>query len=212
MRSALFLAAIAPALVAAAPLDVDVAAPPTAPKITSLEYAGNGCAPKGSVKSSSTTIGDSATFTFSEFRGDDTNNCGIHLQAQGGSSGWQVAIKDVEYKGSVNLKPGSTLDTTSQVFWSEAAAKTVSTTLYSRTTPNAYTSQQSGYSADIVCKDEGLKDSFTVKHGGDLNWSKCTGNDGYPGTLNVNFRPVVKGNGGSYDIKSATWRFVWRRC
>lgn len=125
MRSSLIFAAIAPALVAAAPLEA--AAPPTAPKITSVEYAGNGCAPKGSVKTSSTNIADSATFAFSELRGDDTNNCGIHLQAQGGSPGWQVAIREVEYKGTVNLKPGTTLDTISQVFWSENAKATVST-------------------------------------------------------------------------------------
>jgi hypothetical protein len=127
MRPALILSALAPALVAAAPLDTDVsAAPPTAPKITSIDYAGNGCAPKGSVKSSATTLGNAASFTFTEFHGDDTQNCGIHLQAQGGSAGWQVAIKEVEYKGTVNLKPGTTLDTTSQIFWSQDASKTVS--------------------------------------------------------------------------------------
>lgn len=71
---------------------------------------------------------------------------------------------------------------------------------------------QTTLSSDIVCKDEGLKEPFTVKHNGNLNWSQCTGDIGYPGTLNVNFRPVVRGNGGSYDVKSATWRFVWRKC
>jgi hypothetical protein len=102
------------------------AAPPNAPQIYSLEYAGNGCAASGSVKSTTDTLGDSATFTFSQLKGGDTNNCGIHVQAKGASEGWQVAVKEIVYQGSLTLKPGSSLDTYSQVFWSENAKNTVS--------------------------------------------------------------------------------------
>ncbi|KAF2278001.1 uncharacterized protein EI97DRAFT_374387 [Westerdykella ornata] len=191
MRSALFLSAIAPAALVAATAE----APPAAPQIYNLDYAGNGCSAPGSVKSTSTTLGDSASFTFSSLKGDDTSNCGIHLQAKGASEGWQVAIKEIEYKGTLSLKPGSSLDTYSQVFWSDNAAKT--TTL----------------SDNIVCTDVDFKDSFTLRQKtSTLNWSKCTGADGNPGILNVNFRPVVQGKAGSYDVKSATWQLVWRKC
>jgi hypothetical protein len=30
--------------------------------------------------------------------------------------------------------------------------------------------------------------------------------------LNVNARPVIQGNGGDYDVKSATWSLQWRKC
>lgn len=124
MRSALFLSAIAPAALVAA-------APPSAPQIYNVDYAGNGCAAPGSVKSTSGTLGDSASFTFSSLKGDDTNNCGIHVQAKGASEGWQVAIGAIEYRGTLTLKPGSSLDSYSQIFWSDNASKTVSVSTYS---------------------------------------------------------------------------------
>lgn len=130
MRPTLFLSALAPALVAAAPaVDTtvrDVAAPPSAPRITSLKFSGNGCPDNGDVKSSISSLTDSATFNFNSLNGDNTNNCQVHLQSQGGSQGWQVAVKEVEYKGHVRLRPGSRLDTLTTIFWSEKASATVS--------------------------------------------------------------------------------------
>lgn len=119
MRSAFLVAAIAPLFVAAAP--------PVSPKIYDFQFSGNGCPhDSGSVKATSAVLDDSISFTFGQIKGDDTSNCGIHLQAKGGSEGWQVAIKEVVYTGTVSLKPGSELDTITQVFFSEDASATVS--------------------------------------------------------------------------------------
>ncbi|KAF2751572.1 hypothetical protein M011DRAFT_474025 [Sporormia fimetaria CBS 119925] len=175
-----------------------LAAPPTSPTIYDFKFSGNGCPnDSGSVKATSTTLDDSVSFTFSELSGDNTSNCGIHLQAKGGSAGWQVAVSHIEYKGTVSLKPGSSLDTFTQIFWSETASKTSTLT------------------SELVCHDTAIADAFTLRSTNPpatLNWSKCTGGDGNPGILNVNFRPVVQGNKGSYDVKSATWGLVWRKC
>jgi hypothetical protein len=119
MRSTLLLAALAPALIAAAP--------GVAPRITSLRISGSGCPnDSGSVKSSTGVLGDSASFTFSQLSSDNTNNCEIHVQSSGGSAGWQVGVQAVTYSGDLTLKPGTQLDTYTQIFWSDKAAETVS--------------------------------------------------------------------------------------
>lgn len=75
------------------------------------------------------------------------------------------------------------------------------------------TGVQATLSDNIVCTDNDLKDSFTLRQTTNSPvWSKCTGPEGNPGILNVNFRPVVQGNAGSYDVKSATWQLLWRQC
>jgi hypothetical protein len=78
------------------------------------------------VKSSTGVLGDSASFTFSQLSSDDTNNCEIHVQSSGGSAGWQVGVQAVTYSGDLTLKPGTQLDTYTQIFWSDKAAETVS--------------------------------------------------------------------------------------
>jgi len=188
MRSALILAAIAPALVAAAP--------GVAPKITSLRISGSGCPnDSNSVKASTSVLGDNASFSFSQLSGDSTDNCEIHVQSTGGSQGWQVAVKEVAYSGELTLKPGSQLDTYTQIYWSEKATETGVLT------------------GHITCAGPEIRDSFTLRQStNDLKWSKCTGSDGNPGTLNVNARPVISGNDGQYSIKSTTWGLVWRKC
>jgi hypothetical protein len=119
MRSTLLLAALAPALIAAAP--------GVAPRITSLRISGSGCPnDSGSVKSSTGVLGDSASFTFSQLSSDNTNNCEIHIQSSGGSAGWQVGVQAVTYSGDLTLKPGTQLDTYTQIYWSDNAAETVS--------------------------------------------------------------------------------------
>ncbi|KAF1968458.1 hypothetical protein BU23DRAFT_583263 [Bimuria novae-zelandiae CBS 107.79] len=187
MRATLFFAAI-PALV--------LAAPDRAPQITSLKFSGSGCPnDSGSVKAVYGELGDNPVFTFSQLRGADTGNCELHIQSSGASQGWQVAVKEVTYQGNVQLSSGSQLDTITQAFWSEHAADT--TVLR----------------GSVVCAGSDIKDYVTVRSStNDLKWSKCTGSDGNPGILNVNARPVVQGNSGTYDIKQATWGLQWRKC
>ncbi|KAF2657281.1 hypothetical protein K491DRAFT_691298 [Lophiostoma macrostomum CBS 122681] len=107
-------------------LPLAFAAPPSSPRITNLQFSGTGCPnDSGSVKSGSGTLGDSASFTFSQLKGSDSDNCQLHIIASGASQGWQVAVKSVDYQGNVHLKTGSSLDTITQVYWSENASATV---------------------------------------------------------------------------------------
>jgi len=117
MRSSLFLVAF-PALA--------FAAPPESPRITKIVFSGSGCPnDSGSVKADTATLGDGAGVSFSQLKGDDTDNCAVHIQSTGGSPGWQVAVREITYEGDVNLRGNSELDTFTQVFWSENAGNTV---------------------------------------------------------------------------------------
>ncbi|PVI04592.1 hypothetical protein DM02DRAFT_691587 [Periconia macrospinosa] len=197
MRSTTILPFFLPLLtIHASEAPLSAAAPPSAPRITSLRISGSGCPnDSNSVKSSSDTLGNSASFTFGQLKGDDTSNCEIHIQASGGTEGWQVAVKEVAYAGDVQLSSGSQLDAITQAYWSEKASDT------------------SVLRASVTCAGPDIKDYVTVKSStNDLKWSKCTGSDGNPGILNVNFRPVVQGNSGKYDFKHASWGLVWRQC
>ncbi|EDU42359.1 conserved hypothetical protein [Pyrenophora tritici-repentis Pt-1C-BFP] len=71
------------------------------------------------------------------------------------------------------------------------------------------------YEGDVVLKGASGLDTYTQVFWSDRasdTWSKCTGADGDPGILNINFRPIVQGNYGSYDFKSAVWKLEWRTC
>lgn len=49
--------------------------------------------------------------------------------------------------------------------------------------------------------------------GGSKVWSPCSGNDGYTGILNVNFRGALSGSGKAYfEALSENWDVEWRRC
>ena len=187
MRSALALLAL-PALA--------LAAPPTPPTITRFVFAGTGCNnDSGSVKADTTTLGDTTGVSFSQLQGDDTDNCGIHVSSSGGSAGWQVAVREITYEGNVDLRGNSQLNTYTTVFWSDNAANTGVLT------------------GSLTCTGPQIKDYVTVRSStADLKWSKCTGADGNPGILNINFRPVVQGDYGTYDFKHATWKLEWRKC
>ncbi|KAF1828455.1 hypothetical protein BDW02DRAFT_643440 [Decorospora gaudefroyi] len=177
-------------------LPLALAAPPTSPTITRLVFSGNGCPNNsGSVKSHTATLGDYAGVSFTQLKGDSTSNCAVHIQSSGGSSGWQVAVREITYVGDVNLRGNSELDTYTQVFWSENAGNTGTLT------------------GGLTCAGPEIKDYVTVRSStADLKWSRCTGSDGNPGILNVNFRPVIQGDFGTYDFKHAGWHLVWRRC
>jgi hypothetical protein len=104
-----------------------LAAPPTSPTITKIVFSGSGCPnDSGSVRADTPTLGDSAGVSFSALKGDDTDNCAVHIQSSGATPGWQVAVSQITYEGDVNLRGRSELDTFTQVFWSENAANTVS--------------------------------------------------------------------------------------
>ncbi|KAL5119324.1 hypothetical protein ACEQ8H_002811 [Pleosporales sp. CAS-2024a] len=174
-----------------------VAAPPSAPTITKLVFSGTGCPnDSASVKADTGTLGDSAGLSFTALQGNDTDNCAVHLQAAGATPGWQAAVSQITYAGDVNLRGNSELDTYTQVFWSENAGNTGTLT------------------GSLRCAGPEIKDYITVQsNAADLKWSQCTSGDGgSPGTLNVNFRPVVQGDYGTYDFKHASWTLVWRKC
>jgi hypothetical protein len=106
-----------------------LAAPPTSPTITRLVFSGTGCPnDSGSVHSETPTLSDAAGVSFTQLKGDSTDNCAVHIQSSGASSGWQVAVREIDYIGDVNLRGNSELDTYTQVFWSENAGNTVRTT------------------------------------------------------------------------------------
>ncbi|KAJ4363662.1 hypothetical protein N0V83_009958 [Neocucurbitaria cava] len=173
-----------------------LAAPPVAPRITQLVFSGSGCPnDSGSVKSDVAVLGDSAGVSFGQLRGDSTDNCAVHIQSTGGSQGWQVAVTQITYEGDVVLRGASELDTYTQIFWSDNAANTGVLT------------------GGLTCAGPEIRDYVTVRSStADLKWSRCTGADGNPGILNVNFRPVVQGDYGSYDFKHASWKLQWRQC
>jgi hypothetical protein len=65
----------------------------------------------------------------------------------------------------------------------------------------------------LTCAGPDIKEFVTVRSStSDLKWSKCTGADGNPGILNINFRPAIQGDFGTYDFKHASWKFEWRKC
>ncbi|EOA83645.1 hypothetical protein ACJQWK_00393 [Exserohilum turcicum] len=185
------------ALVALPLLTQAAAAPPTPPTITRLVFSGTGCPnDSNSVKPDSSILADAASVTYSQLKGSSTDNCGVHIQSSGASPGWQVAVRQAEYVGDVVLKGNSGLDTYTQVFWSENAGDT------------------SVLTGGLTSAGSDVRDSVTVRsnNAAELSWSRCTGADGNPGILNVNFRPVVQGDYGTYDFKRASWKLEWRKC
>ena len=101
-------------------------APASQPRITSIQYSGNGC-PNDASRSGSF---NDPTFTYNRFAAvlpgtTQTVNCEIHVQAAGATAGWQVALSDVTVNGHLVLEQGTRLDYYTTVFYSENAATTV---------------------------------------------------------------------------------------
>lgn len=108
-----------------------LAAPPKSPRVTSMTFSGNGCTQgSGSVTSSDVYLDDNFAATFSDLTGDSTSQCQLHVIAQGGSPGWQVAVREVTYSGNVYMRGDSEIQTLTTVYWSENAAKTVRSSAY----------------------------------------------------------------------------------
>lgn len=121
-RLALLVQTLYPALA----LATDAAAPPTLPRITSVQYSGNGCPDDASRK------GDfnDPTFRFDSFAASfpgtgRTVNCEVHVQAAGATAGWQVALSQVNVDGRLVLDPGVGLVYFTQTYFSDDAADTV---------------------------------------------------------------------------------------
>lgn len=97
------------------------------PKITSIKFSGSGCQKDPAF---SGTFNDPKV-TFSEFVANlpgtsQTVNCQAHLQAEGASQGWQVAVKSNTVRGQAVLQPGTSLTHFTSVYFSQDPAKTVS--------------------------------------------------------------------------------------
>jgi hypothetical protein len=184
-------------LTAASAAMADTAAPAT-PKITSITYSGNGCArdPKFSGNFNDPTV------TFSTFSaslpGSQTLNCQVHLQANGASPGWQVALKSNVIKGYVYLTPGTSLTHYTTVFFSQDAGR--SDTISGTVSNNGDGTVNEGVT--LVAKADASK-----------VWSPCTGSDGYTGIMNINFRGALTGDGkAQFVADTEQWDLEWRRC
>ncbi|KAH8887302.1 hypothetical protein GQ53DRAFT_827466 [Thozetella sp. PMI_491] len=171
-------------------------APQSMPRITSVSYSGNGC------PDNLDNSGDfnNPTFTFRHFVAsspgvNQTVNCEIHLQSAGGSAGWQVSLSEVDVRGHVVLDPGMRLNYYVQTYFSENAGNTVT-------------------ARERVGGDgQALDYPVQIRQGLRELWSPCTGGNGAPGILNVNFRVSLMGDGhGYFEGTSETWNFNWRRC
>lgn len=100
--------------------------PASQPRITSVQYSGNGC-PNDASRSGGFS---DPTFTYNRFAAslpgvNQTVNCEIHVQSTGASAGWQVALSDVNISGHVVLDQGTRLDYYTTVYYSENAGATV---------------------------------------------------------------------------------------
>jgi hypothetical protein len=100
--------------------------PASLPRITSVQYSGNGCS-NDAARSGGF---NDPTFSYNRFAAalpgrNQTVNCEIHVQAAGASSGWQVALSDVDVKGHLVLDAGTRLDYYTTVYYSQNAPATV---------------------------------------------------------------------------------------
>ncbi|KAK1757888.1 hypothetical protein QBC47DRAFT_166718 [Echria macrotheca] len=184
----------------AAPAVVLAASPPSLPTITSISFSGNGCSsnPKYSGNFNDLQI------TYNSFSvqypgSQQTQNCQVHIQASGGTPGWQFSIRDVQVTGHAYLTSGTNLDWFSTVYFSQDAANTGSKR-------DSYQNDGSGtISQDVVLFND---------LSGNRVWSPCLGSDGYTGILNVNWRGALTGDGSkaSFDAWYQRWDVDWRRC
>ncbi|KAL2147694.1 hypothetical protein VTI28DRAFT_7046 [Corynascus sepedonium] len=176
-----------------------VVAAPATPKITSISFSGNGCAkaPKfsGDFNAPTITLSD---FAASSPDGNRTVNCQVHLQAQGASPGWQVALKSNVAKGHIILSPGTSLTHYTTVFFSQDASNT-------KTIQN--TIENTGTTT--------INQGVTIVNNADTGkvWSPCTDANGYTGIMNINFRGALTGDGKAYfETTTEEWELEWRQC
>lgn len=193
--------------------------PASQPKITSVQFSGNGCPNAASMSGS---FGD-PTITYNRFAAalpgaNETVNCEVHVEAAGASSGWQVAVSDVTVCGRLSLDPGTQLDYYTTVYYSEDASATVCchcpifhirgehrSNISIQTTSHQHISNNGASTIDYpVTLQQGIDSPV---------WSACIGGDGSPGILNVNFRGALTGEGNAYfEAFTENWGFIWREC
>ncbi|KAL1837202.1 hypothetical protein VTJ49DRAFT_4153 [Mycothermus thermophilus] len=186
-------------LAATSAVVAETTATPNVPKISSITFSGSGCTrdPKFSGTFSDPKL------TFHDFSAtlpgkNQTVHCQAHLQATGGSKGWQYAVKSNTIRGHVVLQPGTALTHYTTVYFSQKPADTES---FKDTLSNSG-NRTINRSVVLAGKSDGKK-----------VWSPCIGSDGYTGMLNVNFRAVLTGDAKAYfEATSEEWDVEWRQC
>ncbi|KAL2154547.1 hypothetical protein VTH82DRAFT_3223 [Thermothelomyces myriococcoides] len=170
-------------------------ADPSTPKIASIKFSGNGCLKDPKFSGSF----DAPRLTFSNFAAalpgsNQTVNCQVHLQTQGSTPGWQVALKSNVVKGHVVLSPGTTLTHYTTVYFSQDAAKT-----------DTFSNSVENTGSTTINKAVTL----TGNAGNEKVWSPC----GSPGIMNINFRGALVGSGEAYfEANTEEWDLEWRKC
>ena len=116
------------ALAALTPLVAGFETIAIAPKVTSVQTSGNGCA-RGSVSAQGTLNElklDYKNFAAASPGKTSTTNCEVFLQSSGASSGYQVAVSGLTIAASADLSAGTDATYIAQVFWQSNAKETVS--------------------------------------------------------------------------------------
>lgn len=102
-----------------------LAAPPTLPRMYDFSWSGNGCTQSANLSPDNPFLGDANGVSLTTLKGSDSQNCQLHIQANGAPAGWQVAVKEVTYEGYVYLRGKSDLTTITTYYWSQDAKNTV---------------------------------------------------------------------------------------
>ncbi|CAN8099661.1 unnamed protein product [Discula destructiva] len=157
--------------------------------ITQFRYSGSGCTQGSDSVGISSSGWTTQVYTFSDFYTSSTENCELHFQGSGLSSGYQVSLAELDAVGKTT-GPVKEVDWYWQGYWSDDASDTL--------TLSGTVFNPSGTSMIKANVSEPV-------------WSKCIGADGNPGILNVNFRVVVAGDG-SFEVLKEMLKYQYRKC
>ncbi|KAI0176074.1 hypothetical protein GGR52DRAFT_589853 [Hypoxylon sp. FL1284] len=178
-------------------------APSPSPRVASVSYSGSGCPSSAPAVERSGGFDDmSLRMKAFEATPAASVNCQAHLLIAGSAQGWQVAVRDVSFRGHLVLDPGASLDYYVTSFWSQDADKT-------STVRGTFSNSGSDRLTQDVTAHGSVPD-------GQIVYSPCVGSGGDVGLLNVNFRVALQADGAQYGYfgKGAdeNWSYVWRRC
>lgn len=164
-----------------------------APKVTSVQTSGNGCA-RGSVTAKGTL--NELNLDYNHFAAaspgrTSTTNCEVFLQSSGATSGYQVAVSALTISGSADLTAGTDAQYIAQVFWQADASNTA--------TFQASSNKNGGVSVRL--------------NSDKLAWSPCMGNEGNPGLLAINTRVALGLNtNNAVVVDKNSVSFAYRKC